>query len=491
MLKKTAAVGCLLAGFIGFLSYRLTVRAADAYTVSTIDVPASSFTAANGIDRLGRIVGYYVDGGGTHGFLLNNGAFSTIDFPGTNWTAAYGVNASGQIVGAYGPDGFNGRHGFLLSGGSFSSFDFPGSTDTVARGVNNLGQIVGDYLALDGSRHGFLLSGGNYTTVEFPGSGAGAAGGINDSGQIAGLRGSGPNGKGFLFGAGFYSQIQFPDSNYTEAQGLNNVGDIVGQIDGPQAPFRGFRLSGGNYTVIDLSDFPFSWDARGINDLGQMVGAFTGKDGKTHGYQATPMALRIGPPDPAAITRLSSAPGVPGPVGPQGPAGPQGPPGPAGPQGPSTTRPPNWPTLNDARGSLSGASGALQRAANQSDYVKKAISDISLAIGDITAGIIFNNAHPGDAGSSPIPSAVQPDFNPPARPAPNRNAGLEVALKNLKIAFDTLAQAPGGDLGGFRARTNADIAAAANDIITGINAANASYLKPREPGGSPSVSVIP
>ena len=481
MLKKTAVAGCLLAGIIGFLSHGLTARAAGAYTVSTIDVPMSRLTVACGIDTLGRTVGYFVDGAGTHGFLFDsgtNGAFSTITFPGATWTAAYGLNTAGQIVGAYGPNEFSGRHGFLRSGGSFSSIDFPGSSDTVARGVNNLGQIVGDYLAPDGLRHGFLLSAGNYRALEFPENGGGVASGINDSGQIVGLIGSGPSAKGFLISAGSYSQIQFPNNNYTDARGINDLGDIVGQIDSPRAPFRGFRRSGGNYSVIDLSDFSYSWDGLGINDLGQIVGSFTGRDGKTHGYRATPTALRTGPPDPGAVTRLSDSPGVPGPVGPQGPAGIEGPPGPPGPSGPAGRREPSTTkaasSIDAARDALHRASGTLQMASNQGCSVQKAVAGIKVALNDATAAFVYIN-HP-DAVASPILSAVHADFTAPPRQAKGRSSAmLESALGLLKIAFDSIAQAPGADPGGFRTKASNDIAAAAVDVIAGLNAANAAF----------------
>src|SRR5262245_26764799 len=75
-------------------------RTVSGFTVTPIDVPGSILTAATGIDTLGRIVGYFVDGSGTHGFLFERGTFTTISYPGAAWTAAYGVNSSGQIVGA-------------------------------------------------------------------------------------------------------------------------------------------------------------------------------------------------------------------------------------------------------------------------------------------------------------------------------------------------------------------------------------------------------
>src|SRR4030095_2589843 len=80
--------------------------------------------------------------------------------------------------------------------------------------------------------------------------------------------------------------------------------------------------------------------------------------------------------------------GPPGPAGPAGPAGPPGPPGPAGPPGPSgpdgrsgtRNRPnlqttPEAPTLEGTRQSLLRAIDAIGRAANQSPYVKKALTD--------------------------------------------------------------------------------------------------------------------
>src|SRR5262249_55256945 len=79
-------------------------QAQPAYSVSTIEVPESSLTEATGIDTTGRVVGFYIDSRGTHGFLLSGNRLSTIDFPGATWTVACGVNASGQIVGAYGPN---------------------------------------------------------------------------------------------------------------------------------------------------------------------------------------------------------------------------------------------------------------------------------------------------------------------------------------------------------------------------------------------------
>jgi len=92
----------LLGAFvIGVVVNTSVVVAADAYSVTVLNVPGSISTVASGIDILGRTVGYYLDSAGTHGFLSNSSGFSTINYPGATWTAAYGINASGQIVGAW------------------------------------------------------------------------------------------------------------------------------------------------------------------------------------------------------------------------------------------------------------------------------------------------------------------------------------------------------------------------------------------------------
>lgn len=100
-----------------------------------------------------------------------------------------------------------------------------------------------------------------------------------------------------------------------------------------------------------------------------------------------------------------------------------------------------------------------------------------MALGDVEAAINFAGSHPGGA-PSPVPQTERPNFVAPPRPAPDRNVMLEAALTNLEAAFDALGRAPGGDLGGFRAKTNSDIATAAQDLMAGISAANASYRPP-------------
>jgi uncharacterized membrane protein len=58
-------------------------------------------------------VGSYTDAAGnSHGFLLDQGSYTTLDVPGSINTYANGINDSGQIVGGYYTD-VRGTQGFL------------------------------------------------------------------------------------------------------------------------------------------------------------------------------------------------------------------------------------------------------------------------------------------------------------------------------------------------------------------------------------------
>jgi probable HAF family extracellular repeat protein len=469
---RFAAFGFLIASVFGILSFCFTAHAADTFSFSTIEFPGSNSTVASGVDISGRIVGYFTDNNGTHGFVFNNGTYSAIDVPGAGWTAAFGINSAGQIVGGFGSsDAPTGRHGFLLSGGSISTFDVPGSTDTIARGVNSKGQIVGDYVGADGLHHGFRLSGGTYATIEVPQSNGGSANAINDAGQVVGLAGSGPGASGFFLDS-TYSKIEYPNSSYTELLGLNNLGDIAGQSGGAGGPSQGFRRSGGSFFPITLPEAPGSWDARGVNDLGQIVGTFTDRDGKVRSYRATPTALKEGPALADSASRVASVlnGGTPvGTVGPMGPAGPQGPPGPPGPAGgPAISAAErefaarNGRLIRTVRDGLRRARGGVQQAYknDRTAYMEKALAAIELALEQAGHG-------PGDLKlDTPIVPLVEPDFAVPPSEW-ERHPSLDNSLGDLKRAFDALAQIP-GDLMGARGPLAQNIAIAAKNILADI-----------------------
>ncbi|MDQ6759814.1 MAG: PEP-CTERM sorting domain-containing protein [Acidobacteriota bacterium] len=170
--------------FMVFLTGAISSAFGQTPTFTAIDFPGAASTQPWGSNTRGDIVGQYVSGGVTHGFLLNAGQFSTIDFPNATGTELYAINPRGDVVGVYALAGA--RHGFLLSGGQFTKIDFPDATKTEVSGFNPRGDITGDYATADNVTHGYLLSGGQFSTIDFPGATYTGATAVNARGDIVG-----------------------------------------------------------------------------------------------------------------------------------------------------------------------------------------------------------------------------------------------------------------------------------------------------------------
>ncbi len=143
------------------------------------------------------------------------------------------------------------------------------------------------------------------------------------------------------------------------------------------------------------------------------------------------------------------------------------------------TTPANYPqqpadvsagSLNIVSHALTNAASDLLKAANQSDYVQRAIAEIDQALDDAKQA----GAHVHDDSGSAV-SMASPDFDAPPPPAPRANFMLYSSLNSLELAYDSLARVPGGDFGGYRARLNDDIAAAADALVNGIASYNANH----------------
>src|SRR5437588_59165 len=203
---RRAALRKLSFGLLGMAlaCFGLANRAhAAGPTFTTIDYPNAAATLAVDINVNGQIVGRFVDGSGTHGWLLSAGNFTRIDLPGASATRPRGINLTGDIVGHYVSQGEQ-EHGFLLRGGVFTTFDYPGAVETApaayshAGGLNSFGDIVNTYASgtpygnlanpnVYGNVHGLLMSRGVFTPIDPPGGGETVACGINDSRQVVGV----------------------------------------------------------------------------------------------------------------------------------------------------------------------------------------------------------------------------------------------------------------------------------------------------------------
>jgi probable HAF family extracellular repeat protein len=280
-----------------------------------IDVPGAGFTAAEGINNAGEIVGEFSAARQVHGFLLDKNGTHQIDFPGANRTEAANLNNRGDIVGGYRDAATGLTHGFLLKNGVFSGIDVPGAFLTAAVGINDRGQIVGDFETFDGGIHGFLLDDGQFTFFDEPAQGFPASTrgfSINNRGRIIGIfNDTAGIEHGFLLAKGIFTQIDVPGALVTEGGGLNDEGTIVGDFTGTDQVFHGYILDRGSFSQADfpgsLGTIPFQNNARD-----QFVG-FIFDQTTVHGFLAQPV-------DSGSVNASSSPSAIMAPAANTGPA---------------------------------------------------------------------------------------------------------------------------------------------------------------------------
>ena len=68
---------------------------------SPLVVPGSTFTAAWDVAPNGEVAGIYRNATGFHGFIRTETGIITVDFPGAAATRVFGINARGDVVGTY------------------------------------------------------------------------------------------------------------------------------------------------------------------------------------------------------------------------------------------------------------------------------------------------------------------------------------------------------------------------------------------------------
>jgi len=144
-------------------------------TLTTIDVPGSTFTEVLAINPAGTLIG---DFGNFQGFLRTpDGTFITTDFPGFPVC----INPAGTTAGTY-TDASNVTHGFVRSpNGTITTFEAPGSAFMVVFAINPAGTLTGYYTTP--TFHGFLRApDGALTTIDVAGSTGTGGTAINPAG---------------------------------------------------------------------------------------------------------------------------------------------------------------------------------------------------------------------------------------------------------------------------------------------------------------------
>jgi len=280
--------------------------------------------AVSGVSYAGQRAGttpipVYVAG---QGFLLQGMRFTDIVYnnPATGspalLTQALKINARGQVAGwsTFGPSVDGTEDGWIWERGQFRNVNYlgmePSTLDPAIRylritdvmSVNSRADMIGQVAWVDpakpdspaGGWHAWLYHRGSFALIDPPDSLSPYPWDLNERGDIVGyyMAASAPFQRGFLrYADGTITELLVPaDWNSPFATlpfGINSSGDIVGiHVDRPGHP-RGFLLTGGVYTRIDvpgsLDTAPFA-----INEHGVIAGAFKGPDEVIHGFLRIP-----------------------------------------------------------------------------------------------------------------------------------------------------------------------------------------------------------
>jgi hypothetical protein len=240
------------------------------YTLAQLDFAGVGVTDTRpkGINDLGEIVGYYIDGradnigadGATyyeHGFYSTKSGtarqYTSIENPdtpadaaggevsGPDRTRAFSVNNQGDIAGWFSQDETGtssaGTSYTLPDAGFIESANWPSTFGTLAfsplndlgthaLGINAGDQIVGYYEDGAGHQHGFLRNftgygiRGNYLTIDAPNAVNTILEGINDNGEIVGFyqfSDGAFHGFSYNISTGSYAPIDFNGATSTEA----------------------------------------------------------------------------------------------------------------------------------------------------------------------------------------------------------------------------------------------------------------------------------
>jgi VCBS repeat-containing protein len=283
------------------------VHVTGATGFTSIDVPGSTYTMANGINDAGEIVGQAGFSSGPYrAFDYNAGVFTTYNVAGN--TNAGAINNAGVVTGYYEPFSSTPRYGFTENNGVITNpISLSPNISTTIDGINDAGVMVGASYSNGGDVfRGFIQNGMAVTLLDAPGANYTVANEINNFGQVVGTTtpSYGSNWQGFLYQGGVFTTFVDPlGVNGTFAQGLNDAGQIVGFYNvGPTS--HGFLYQGGVFTTIDNPLGVNGTVIQDINDSGQIVGYYLDGSNVSHGFAAS-LAGTTNEDMPLAINGIS------------------------------------------------------------------------------------------------------------------------------------------------------------------------------------------
>jgi len=264
------------------------------YTFTQLDVPGAQQTLPSGINAGGKVVGWYIQGGVTRGFIFDQGTFTTVVYPGAAFTQLRGVGPGGEIVGLYrnAPEPVVNLHGFVLTkAGEFIPVSHPDHVNSVAQRILPGGTILGCYHDTDqmGTMHGMSWNKHGFSAVNV--ATTMTNGGTPNGHKVTGFFTDVTTGRGraFVLEGEEFTPFDAPNSSFTAAWDMGPSGTIVGLFSDAAAPnaTHGFVLDRGEFTTIDFPGSAYT-DVFGTNASGDLVGKYRlTPTGVNHGYVAT------------------------------------------------------------------------------------------------------------------------------------------------------------------------------------------------------------
>jgi probable HAF family extracellular repeat protein len=279
------------------------------YTFTRLDVTGATQTLPSGINADGRVVGWYVQGGVTRGFIYQDGVYTpNIVYPGASVTQLRGVAPNGDAVGIYrmpGEPTVN-FHSFVFTaeGEYVEGVRSPDHTSTMTQRILADGTLIGCVHDTDQmlTMHGMSHSKDGFSVVDMATT-------MNNGGTPNGRTLTGlmtdmdlGKGRGYVIDDGVFTPFDAPGSDWTTAWDMNPARTIVGWFeDTGTSNVHGYLLEKwsvsddaltGTYTTIDFPLTPTTpaayTDVFGINAAGDIVGKFRETaTGPFHGYIAT------------------------------------------------------------------------------------------------------------------------------------------------------------------------------------------------------------
>ncbi len=295
-------------GLVAVVVVVATAFAVQAQTITTFDVPDSTYTHPVSINQAGQITGDYADANGKQrGFSRDrDGTFAVFDVPDqlecspqdpqdctqfyTRWTLPTSINTSGQIAGYFwddtAPPSSPRQHGFVReSDSTFSTFTVSDGFIR-ARAINAAGQITGWFDSDMPSPGVAFLRAPDGSAIEFevPDASSTYPSAINAAGQIVGqYYNSDGIGHGFVRNSdGTFSAFDVSGSTYPMA--IDSNGQTAGfYVDSSFVDHGFLRASDGTITTFDVPGSA-NTAALGLNLRGQTTGFYADSSAHHHGF---------------------------------------------------------------------------------------------------------------------------------------------------------------------------------------------------------------